>query len=269
MSCHLGFFVWNGSAFIVPAGSYELPFLVTHIGHRLTYPTIISIWQEMAAHMSKWQLICRTYTHIAKNTIYIVVVRYGYAYNVICPTIPIYKPSFWVKIHKWFDICLPGQIYVCSVRYMSALSDICPTIPIYKLSFCISIQIWFDICLPCRIYVCQVRYISDMADIYLAFSPDMGILARHISGWLDIYRDISSYVRPIETLAPKKPDIWQFVTIYIQPCGFMNRFFFQTHIKAGSYALWHDMWAVFLIYDMPLDFYHSKWLDMRAFFCSF
>ena len=126
-----------------------------------------------------------------------------------------------------------------------------------------------DICLPGQIYIWHVWFISDMADIYLAFSPDMGILARHISGWLDIYRDISSYVRPIETLAPKKPDIWQFVTIYIQPCGFMNRFFFQTHIKAGSYALWHDMWAVFLIYDMPLDFYHSKWLDMRAFFFHF
>ena len=137
MRCHFGFFVSNGSSYIVPAGSYALPFMETHIGQRLTYPTIISIWQEMAAHISKWQLICRTYTHIAKNTIYIVVVRYGYAYNVICPTIPIYKPSFFVIIQKWFDICLPGQIYVTHVRYGSAMSDICPTIPIYKLSFCI------------------------------------------------------------------------------------------------------------------------------------
>ena len=160
MSCHLGFFVWNGSAFIVVAGSSELPFWVTHIENRLTYPTIISIWQDMAAHMSNWRLICGTYTHQAQNTIYIVAGSAWCAYNVICPTIPIYKPSFWFKIQKWFDICLKGQIYVCSVRYKSHLSDICPTIPIYKLSFCISIQIWFDICLPCRIYIRIVGYMS-------------------------------------------------------------------------------------------------------------
>ena len=133
----------------------------------------------MAAHMSKWQLICGTYTHKAKNTIYIVAVRYDVLITLFV------QPCRYINRHfgsKYKN----GSIYVCQVRYMSALSDIC---------------------LICQIYVQPFRYINCHFVFQFKFGSIYVCHVGYISGWLDIYRDISSYVRPIETLAPKKPDI--------------------------------------------------------------
>jgi hypothetical protein len=72
----------------------------------------------------KSRFIYRTYTHETKTRYMSRLSRYMSAWHDMCPTIPIYKPSFCLKMTNWYAILMTYTTYICHVGYMSCMSFI-------------------------------------------------------------------------------------------------------------------------------------------------
>ena len=72
----------------------------------------------------KSRFIYRTYTHETKTRYMSRLSRYMSAWHDMCPTIPIYKPSFCLKMTNWYAILMTYTTYISHVGYMSCMSFI-------------------------------------------------------------------------------------------------------------------------------------------------
>ena len=129
----------------------------------------------MAAHISERQLTYPGKAHI--NRLFLVYVKKSKSYIMMVGYISRHTVIYLAFFMKIINL----------VGYMSVCHDIWATIQTYIL------PIWQNL-KKSPIYERMSRYMSNHPDIYPTNLTFLAKMTVYMSGWLDIYRDIRSYI---------------------------------------------------------------------------